>query len=423
MPKSEDLGLREPARVFAELGLGDEAEVLRRDWPLSQPSFRAGKVFFLQPDYVATTCRELDMTEEVAGLFSQVLDDFAGNAALQRLAWHCRYLLFGTREGEPPDVAHWPEMPEPLGLAGRLFYALVYLGGVPFIRELNGQRGIPDQITLDTLGDIEVWIRTHRQWRGCWGFDKLGWLSLHFAGRLYSLGRFQFELTTFQHDFHVMRSREDKRVVMLAGTGMRFKSNGQFDGENGVYEAESAWTAEFSAGGPVIRGTPISPLGAAQRETVELPADRWRQVLGRGDPILGVHIPATGPMDYEDCGESFRRASEFFPRYFPRHKFRAFISNSWLFDRQLEDHLPPTSNIVRVLRELYLFPLPGASAQQTYERVFGPGIEPENAPQDTTLQRIIIRHVKSGGHWRNYGCMMLPQDLQWGSQIYRGMFG
>ena len=118
-------------------------------------------------------------------------------------------------------------------------------------------------------------------------------------------------------------------------------------------------------------------------------------------------------------------AVDFFAYHFPDYAFRAFDCYSWMLDAQLEDHLPPDSNIARFLGGFYLFPVPGANDAQTIERVFGFGIEKldlDAAPQDTSLRRAVVSHMRNGGHWRGGGGVMFPQDLR-KPNPYQGVLG
>ena len=171
----------------------------------------------------------------------------------------------------------------------------------------------------------------------------------------------------------------------------------------------------------LIQGHPIDPArGTARRQLLEIDPHQWSCILAPGDPVLAIHIPASGPMDHAACGHSFSQAIDFFGLYFKNRPFRAFTCDSWLLDSQLGDLLPADSNIVRFQREFYLLPLPGANNRQTYERVFGdPNVDITAAPATTRLQQVVKNHVLTGGTWRNTGCLLFPANLNWGTQIYR----
>jgi hypothetical protein len=144
-------------------------------------------------------------------------------------------------------------------------------------------------------------------------------------------------------------------------------------------------------------------------------------VLADEDPVLHIHIPGGEPMSHSLCGESIRSAIDFFPRHFPERPFTAFCCSSWILDTGLESLLPPTSNLVRFQREVYLVPT-GIRDDSVLRNVFG-GMpdDLEKAPRDTALQRAILEVLQSGRSLPTGGggCFLLPEDFDWGKQVYR----
>lgn len=136
--------------------------------------------------------------------------------------------------------------------------------------------------------------------------------------------------------------------------------------------------------------------------------------LGRHDydrygGLLNVHIPVTGRLDAALSQASFDWAREFFPRHFPEDPVTAFVCHSWLMDDQWAHHLPETSNIVQFQRR---FTIPADDASEWGDNdillfVFNrmsDGPTPSAAildclPQETTLQRAYVHHLRQGGHW------------------------
>ncbi|MDD5484326.1 MAG: acyltransferase domain-containing protein, partial [Kiritimatiellae bacterium] len=339
---------------------------------------------------------------------------------LQRLAWHCHFLAFHGTEEQTGNIGLWPMLPGQKGKAADMFYAVVFLSGLKHVLDIHQKLGIPEAITLDTLSDLQLWIYEYRKKYGAWGFKEKTWLIHHFRGKLFKLGRLQFLPGIFPYDFHVFRNYADQRVMMLAGENMIFRRDGQFDGANNEFDPEDKWTAKFATNGGYIGGHPVSPRGEALPFRITLPVSEWHEILKKDDPVLTIHIPATGALAHAECGESFRQMAAFWPKYFPEYKFKALTCASWLLDGQFERHLPPTANIVRFLAEFYLHPIPNADEQQTFERVFGQQIDDvARAPQNTSLQRAVIKHIKNGGRWRSGGGILFAEDLQWGEQTYR----
>lgn len=69
--------------------------------------------------------------------------------------------------------------------------------------------------------------------------------------------------------------------------------------------------------------------------------------LFEGDTVLSIHIPATGPLDYEECIQSLKTAKEFFRKFYPEFNYKYFICSSWLLDETLSEIMKPDSNILK----------------------------------------------------------------------------
>lgn len=63
-----------------------------------------------------------------------------------------------------------------------------------FVLEKNGARGIPREVTIATLQDVNVWLDGYYEEEGVYAFGEYCWLRLHFTGDLFTLGRLQFRL-------------------------------------------------------------------------------------------------------------------------------------------------------------------------------------------------------------------------------------
>ena len=400
--------------VVTALRLPADAVVWREGWADSQEAYDVERAGFLTAPFVEDTCRFMDMPAGPAAALRDVLHALNRNEALRRLAWHCHCRLFRQPTGDDSGPRDWPDLPEHLGDAGRLFYVYVYLSGVPYLRRRHRGLGIDEAVTVDTLSDIEVWMRDYHSRHGRWGLAEKDWLWLHFSGKVFKLGRLQFEMRLLQEDIHAFRRETSGRVVVFAGDGQRFREDGQFDGVNGVFDEAGAWRSHFAVAVGFVEGNPIVD-GGTQRRPVQLNGDCWHEFLGQGDPVLGVHIPATGPLAHGQCVESYGRALIFFRRHFPEHRFRAFHCYSWLLDRQLIDYLPADSNIVRFQREWHPLPGPRASDSQIIERVFGPDVtDPSREPLQTSLQRAVVEHMAAGKRWRTAGGLIFPERFERG---------
>ena len=77
-------------------------------------------------------------------------------------------------------------------LLGRHFFVYVYLAALADVRRFHLQRGIPDDISWATLSDLGRNLKRDRLLLGDGGLRTSGWLTLHFRGSIYQLGRLQF---------------------------------------------------------------------------------------------------------------------------------------------------------------------------------------------------------------------------------------
>lgn len=76
---------------------------------------------------------------------------------------------------------------------GRYFFVYVYLAALADVRRFHASRGIPDDISWATLADLGRNLVRDRLLLGDGGLRTSGWLTLHFRGSIYELGRLQFD--------------------------------------------------------------------------------------------------------------------------------------------------------------------------------------------------------------------------------------
>jgi hypothetical protein len=419
--------LIELTAALAELALGDSAPVLGADAASSanlKPLLPATAPPFLNAAFVAAACRDAYLPDDVTAVAVAAAQRMAAWPALCALAEHCRRLLY-----PPPDtpafpserIWRWPALSGPLQAHGGLFYLLVLLAGMPALRAVYHTHAVPEAVARDTLYDIQRRLDEYRAQHGAWGLTPrhLTWLRNHLTGSIYHLVRLQFAPGAFRGGVYVFRHRATQRVIALSEDGVRYRADGEIDGAGGVHDERGGWTAQLRQTDGAIAGSPVLPTGRARRQALRLPAAEWEPVLVPGDPVLHIHIPAGSPMDFARCGQSLRAALAFFPRHFPDRPFTGFACSSWLLDPRFETLLPPSSNIVRFQREVYLLPS-RADGRNTLARVFG--AVPDDlttAPRDTALRRAILNHLLAGGHLSAGRCFLLPEDLRWGEQVYR----
>ena len=394
---------------------------------------------FLREEFIREACADAALPEEVTSALLRRAARTRKGASLRALVHERHDALYLT---EPPPLAEiraWPLLATADDPEANILYALVALSSLPQMRALYAAHAIPDDVYRHTLSDVLRWMEHYREHaavdrtsgaRGSWGLSPryLPWLRHHFLGELFHLGRLQFEPGPHAGwrganlGARFFRHRATGNVIALADPDLTFRADGQLQGAGGVTDPAGEWRSSFDMSDTHAIGQPISPLGYAERRTVALPLDAWRLALSPGDPVLNIHMPAGSPMDFDQCGESLRQALDFFPRHFPDRRFEAFACSSWLLDPQLDGPMPPTSNIVRFQRQVYLLPSPSGGGS-TLERVFGSAdVDLATAPRDTALRRAVLGIVERGGHIRSGRSVIFPEDLRagaWGAERYR----
>jgi len=381
-------------------------------------------LFFLAPSYVEAAAREALLTPELMAALETAARRIDANPTRRALAWHVYRCLFHAPAFDAAAVTRWPLPRALLGDDAGLVYLLVLLGGLPEMRVLYRARGMPDHVARDTLHDVQRWADHYRRHHGVWGIAPahLPWLRLHLRGELYALGRLQFQPGPWTLPARAFRHHVSGEVTALSAGGVRYRADGQRDGAGGVRDPCGAWTASLELGVEGITGHRIVPAGRAERAKTRLAAAEWAQVLAPGDAVLHLHIPRGEPLELDACRRSLEEASRFFPAHLPEAPFVAFACASWLLDAQLADLLPPASNLVRFQRQFYLVPA-ADDGTATLGYVFdGVPASLARAPRDTALRRVLLDHLRQGGHLRVTGGFLPRDDLpSWGSDRYQSV--
>lgn len=121
----------------------------------------------------------------------------------------------------------------------------------------------------------------------------------------------------------------------------------------------------------------------------------------KGDPALGLHIPSDTPLSPSACDESLARMRPTFGRRYPGEPLRVATCTSWLLDDRLAEYLPAESNIVSFQRRFELVPGVRPDDGEIARFAFGRALpaDLDELPQDTTLRRAVVAHLRAGGHW------------------------
>jgi hypothetical protein len=95
--------------------------------------------------------------------------------------------------GEIRNGVDLPELDWASGPLQRCFPVYVFVAALPYTRAYHRQRGIPDEVSRRSLADLGRHMALHRRRHDRSGVPSQRWLTLHFGGELYQLGRLQFQ--------------------------------------------------------------------------------------------------------------------------------------------------------------------------------------------------------------------------------------
>ncbi|MFK4087376.1 acyltransferase domain-containing protein [Kribbella sp. NPDC020789] len=87
------------------------------------------------------------------------------------------------------------------------------LATLPEIRKYHQERGIPDEISWATLADLGLQLQVSRRTHGEYGLATHWWLTIHWAGQIYALGRLQFMLYQVTEDKPVPGTEPGEWVI------------------------------------------------------------------------------------------------------------------------------------------------------------------------------------------------------------------
>lgn len=409
--------------TLAALGVSPCPDEIREHWDESMATLPEGPLPLLDPERVRRHAKYGALPSEAVDLALKAAAKITGDPNLTRLIWHAYRLAFEHLDAPAKVLRALPDLPKALGDDWGQFYTLVSLEAIPRMIERDRERGVPDEITRDTMRDIYHHSQSRRAFYGHWGMRQrtLYWFRHHTKGEIHRLGRLQFIPEPNKSVRHVFRHRVTREVVALSPDGVEYGADGYIlDDATHPRDREGGWTARLEESDDAVVGCPLAPMGMASRQTVTLKRDEWNQALAEGDPILDMHIPEGGRMTPEACRDSFAEATTFFPKYFPEITFKAYTCRSWIFNTQFEEHLPPESNLVQFQRQLYITPLKSNGKSGLYFIFGDDNIDAATAPRDTSVRRALLDILAEGRGLRQGAVVFLPEEIeQFGQAPYR----
>lgn len=192
------------ATVRERLGLGEEAVPWLEE--LQEIGAPVRPVELPAPKDTRALLERLRVTGDQASEALEVMPSEGSDPALWWVIERC-YRVIVRDIGGYGYLRAWPRLPPDLGARGRYAYLWVFLAALPDVRRFHRERGIPDDVAWATLADLgqNMWI--HERVHGEGGVGAQNWLTLHFRGAIYQLGRLQFNRSRINYDPAVIEER------------------------------------------------------------------------------------------------------------------------------------------------------------------------------------------------------------------------
>ena len=406
--------------ILKELSIEDCYKNLKKEWNKSEGLLDTTNVLSMK--FISKNAKLAGIDNETIVYIIEFAKKINNNPSLKRLFIHMHYMFFISPDYIKNIANNSLKMENILKEKGFSYNLLLALSGVNVCKQYFNSLSMPKDVSEGAIKDISLWVTHFKNNLGVTGLNTrmLLWECGLLKGKLYRLGRLQFNIRPFKGEIIVFRKKGTNQVQALVNDGIAINSSGQFDGVNGVFDKTGAWTSKLLCNEQQIIGNPVSSLGYIQHETICLKRNEWDEVLTTGDLILDTHIPAGGNFNVQSCGESLNYAIKFFAKHFPEKTFKGLACHSWFLDNQYEKILPENSNIIKFQRELYLYPI-NEGGEDSYWRIFGEngmkgGIK--KAPRNNSMQKAVAEFIEKGGKLRAGGGFFLKDDIPWGNQVY-----
>jgi hypothetical protein len=293
-----------------------------------------------------------------------------------------------------------------------LYSFLLLLACVVPSQKLLKDRGVPEE-HYSNMPYQRMEPQFRKLVQGDVAVSDFPWDMNFYTCSIFLMDRFLFIPYRFGDAFTMYRNRHTNKVTALRHAGEEFRRDGQLNGINEVFDKEESFQSSWKENENEIAANPINPMGFVEKDTVVLSKKDWEVALSPGDTLLAVHVPSGPGYTPERLKNSMLLALEFYQTYFPELDIKGFWSESWLYDSRLSLILDnESSNIIRVQRQFYLYPISEGDDMLRYEAFGDRKADPEKLELKTSLQKAAAAYMKTGARFNTLSMIVLKEEAK-----------
>ena len=259
-------------------------------------------------------------------------------------------------------------------------------------------KGIPKEMIIKCLkAPVAGVISYQNKHDGRPGHNLLWWQQRNIKGRIFQIGRLEYELGIGFPDQAVVFCDDRGEIITLAND-IELHRSGFALGSVHYEDRLGSWKAQIQENEWGWVGYPYGSNGLVASQTVFLKKGKWKKILEPKDQVISIHIPGGEKLTPALVDESLCAAKEFIAAYYPDVEYKAFICGSWLMDPQVCDLAGEESNITKFNRRFTPMTIK-SQGRAVFGFVF---LKPDNnfnlaeLPENTRLERKLKAHYLSG---------------------------
>ena len=383
--------------LASSLGLSSLPEKCRDFFDEVMKDFDKNGCIYTKPEYYEMLHQKYGVLQTYLDLYKKAAIEVGKDESLSRfLALLCRALQDPNFRNGSYGPLILPQKENDFSY--EMLPALAAASELELSYEILKKRHLPEDILQDTLrlpeNGIPSFMMRHNNRPG---YSFLDWFQLAIGGKLFQLGRLQYEIFCgFEGNAYVFRNMNGEEIALAHNLALH--QSGIALGSKHFEDDTNSWIANVKETSDSWDGYPVDERGLVRNEIISLSKNEWELALSPGDPVISVHIPANGSLNPESVDESLEKATIFFRKYYPDYEYKAFVCYSWLMDPQLIDLLGPDKNISKFCNRFKKI-----TTKSSGNTVFGyvfwkPDMNfvLEDLPENTSLERAVKKHYQDG---------------------------